>query len=243
MEDNQRYLWIGRDGNPVDEDGKRVEIPSGWGFLPAGEAGLTRKVTAKKQFWRLQVKKGRRVMSKGIWAPQITIDQAREEVEVQRNSPKYQHRLDSERRRREAKQAVYAQEFLEAVRAYLHFASCYQQVEQAMAEAITNHAVPVGSGTVARTTRIPLEERASRAVIAWMRHQTTAYDGMVISRIKGERRRVRRMLALRSKELLSAYREGRPHDRHCPLQRALRKQSPTDDGSSTGEIGGTSVKF
>ncbi|MEZ6128720.1 MAG: DUF2293 domain-containing protein [Planctomycetaceae bacterium] len=49
-----------------------------------------------------------------------------------------------------------------------------------MATAITAHATPVGSGTVARTQRIPVEQRAESAVIAWMRHQTTAYDHMKI---------------------------------------------------------------
>jgi hypothetical protein len=51
---------------------------------------------------------------------------------------------------------------------------------------VTDHATPVGSGTVARTKRIPVEQRAEAAVIAWMRHQTTGYDGMVIPRIKGK---------------------------------------------------------
>jgi hypothetical protein len=82
----------------------------------------------------------------------------------------------------------------------------------------------VGSGTVARTTMIPLEERAAKAVIAWMRHRTTAYDSMPIARIKGERRQVRRMLAQRSVELLRAYREGEEIGLDCPLQKAL---SPT----------------
>jgi Uncharacterized conserved protein (DUF2293) len=43
------------------------------------------------------------------------------------------------------------------------------------------------------------------AVNAWMRHQTTAYDGMVISRVrmKGKRREIWRMLARRSHELLA----------------------------------------
>ena len=55
-----------------------------------------------------------------------------------------------------------------------------------------------------------------------MRHQTTAYDGMVIPRIKGERRRVRRMLAERSKLLLSRYRRGEaPQEGRCPLVSAL----------------------
>src|SRR5204862_8117627 len=94
-----------------------------------------------------------------------------------------------------------------------------------MARAITDHATPVGSGTVARTKRIPVEERADAAVIAWMRHQTTGYDSMPIPRVKGKRRKVRRMLARRSKELLSQYRRGEPVSEECPLQRALAEDS------------------
>jgi hypothetical protein len=45
---------------------------------------------------------------------------------------------------------------------------------------VTTHAAPVGSGTVARTERIPIERRAEAAVIAWMRHQTTAYDNLAL---------------------------------------------------------------
>ena len=40
---------------------------------------------------------------------------------------------------------------------------------------------------------------AEAAVIAWMRHRTTAYDHTPIPRIKGKRREVRRMLAAQSK--------------------------------------------
>jgi hypothetical protein len=78
---------------------------------------------------------------------------------------------------------------------------------------------------VARTQRIPVEKRAEAAVIAWMRHQTTAYDSMVIPRIKGKRREVRRMLAQRSKELLARYRRGEPASDHCPLLKALAELS------------------
>ena len=66
-----------------------------------------------------------------------------------------------------------------------------------------------------------LEERAERAVIAWMRHQTTAYDDMRIARIKGKRRQVRQQLARRSRDLLAAYRSGDGGPEDCPLRRAL----------------------
>jgi hypothetical protein len=55
-------------------------------------------------------------------------------------------------------------------------------------------------------------------VIAWMRHSTTGYDGMVIPRVKGKRREVRRLLASRSRQLLSRYRRGEPASAECPLQ-------------------------
>src|SRR5204862_5260127 len=97
----------------------------------------------------------------------------------------------------------------------------HADLTQRMARAVPDHATPVRSG-VARTRRIPVEQRAEAAVIAWMRHQTTGYDGMVIPRIKGKRREVRRMLARRSEELLAQYRRGEPVPPACPLRKALR---------------------
>jgi hypothetical protein len=82
----------------------------------------------------------------------------------------------------------------------------------------------VGSGTVARTERIPLERRAEAAVIAWMRHQTTAYDNLSIARVKGARREVRRELAEVSRAVLDLHRREVPHARAaCPLCTALAR--------------------
>jgi len=69
------------------------------------------------------------------------------------------------------------------------------------------------------------------AVIAWLRHQTTAYDSMQIPRIKGKRREVRRMLAQRSQELLNRYRRGDVVGDKCLLKKALAE--------SYSEIAGT----
>jgi hypothetical protein len=77
---------------------------------------------------------------------------------------------------------------------------------------------------VARTKRIPVERRAEAAVIAWMRHRTTGYESMMIPRVKGQRREVRRMLARRSHELLDRYRRGEAAPEGCPLRKALASQ-------------------
>jgi hypothetical protein len=169
----------------------------------------------------VQARMGRRMISKGIWAPTAIIAEARLQVEAQRATDSYQKKLAGDRRRRAEKQSEYEEEFCQSVCAFLAFAPPYEHLEKTMAEAVTIHAVPVGSGTVARTTMIPIEERAAKAVIAWMRHRTTAYDSMKIARVKGERRQVWRMLAQRSTELLRAYREGREPAPDCPLHRAL----------------------
>lgn len=113
-------------------------------------------------------------------------------------------------------------DFRQSVLSFLAFHPSHAELTERLAQAVTAHATPVGSGTVARTQRIPIERRAEAAVVAWLRHQTTAYDGMVIPRIKGQRREVRRLLAAQSKRLLDAYGTGtQAVSESCPLRRAL----------------------
>lgn len=220
-----RIVSPGTGGQVINEYGKPERPPSGWTFVPAGDAAVTRKITAQGKYWRVQVKKGRRVMSKGIWAPTIHIVKAKEAVVAMRAAPDYEKKKLSAQKSREKKQQLYEEEFEKEVIKYLNFHEKYRAVEKTMAKAITAHAIPVGSGTVARTSMIPISDRAGKAVIAWMRHQTTNYDQMKIARIKGERRAVRRQLAEKSKDLLIDYRKGNPIKHSCPLYRALKNQS------------------
>jgi hypothetical protein len=208
----------------VNQRGEIITPPDNWAFLPAGDAGVTRKVTSKGNCWRIQKKKGRRTISLGIWAPAETIQQATAEMAATRNTDSYKKRQEYAAQRREKQQVAYEQEFHQAVKEFLNFHPQHKELETKMARAITAHAIPVGSGTVARTSMIPLEERAARAVIAWMRHQTTAYDHLNIQRIKGERRRVRRLLAEQSVSLLEKYRTGLSVDEKCPLKKALKRE-------------------
>jgi hypothetical protein len=173
-------------------------------------------------FWRVQVKKGKRITSKGIWAPEKLIAQAQEEVKVLRLTDGYKKKRISDLKRREKKQEAYDTEFCVAVENYLNFHKTFKLMEKKLAKAVTIHAIPIGSGTVARTQMIPIDERAAKAVIAWMRHHTTAYDQIKIARIKGERRAVRRAFAQQSTTLLSNYRNGIEIAPNCPLAKALK---------------------
>jgi hypothetical protein len=210
-------------GNLIDEYGKPLTPPSHWAFLPAGDAGVTRKVTAHGNYWRVQVKKGRRAISKGIWASAVIINEAQKSATAQRASEAYQKRCEYDKQRRHKTQEQYEISFTNAVKRFLNFDRAYKALEEIIAIAVTQHAIPVGSGTVARTTMIPLSERAAHAVIAWMRHQTTDYDNRSIARIKGERRNVRQSLALESIAGLEKYRNNSAIPLDCPLKLAVKR--------------------
>ncbi len=203
-----------------DARGQLHEIPAGWQCLAPGDAGLTRRVKAAGDTWAVVEKVGRKTFSRGVWAPAATISAARAELEVERASPTYLKKRASDVKRREEAQLQYVADFEAEVLAFLAFDSSFGQLENAVARAVTAHATPVGSGTVARTKRIELDRRAEAAVIAWLRHQTTAYDSMRVARVKGARREVRRQLAEVSRRLLERHRAPAPHDlAGCPLCR------------------------
>ena len=210
--------------------GEVLCVPQGWDLLPPGDPGWTRRVKAAGDHWVVQEKRGRKVFSRGVWAPTETIARVAQDLQAERGTESYAKKRAADARRRDQKQAAYVGDFTEAVMRFLNFHPHHAPLAQQLAKRIAAHATPVGSGTVARTERIPIERRAEAAVIAWMRHQTTAYDHMKIARVKGARREVRRMLAERSRELLERYRCAGTTPQACPLVAGLERL--TRDGIS-----------
>ena len=224
MAEQTRIVGPGKTDRTVQtSDGLTLQVPAGWELLPPGDAGVTRRVKAGGPSWTVKEKKGRRTFSKGVWAPADRIAQVKSDFEAERGTEAYAKRRKADAKRRAVKQEKYVEDFGGAVLEFLNFDQCYASIGQQLATAVTEHATPVGSGTVARTQRIPIQRRAESAVIAWMRHQTTAYDNMKIARVKGRRREVRRELAKASKKLLQRYQDGDEVDfESCPLAIALR---------------------
>ncbi len=208
-------------GRVKDSTGKVLRVPQDWVLVPPGDAALTRRIKTGGPAWAVQEKKGRRTFSKGLWAERARVEAIRANLAEERAKPAYAKRLATGRVRREKEQARYAEDFESEVRSFLRFHPSYSEMEAMLAHLVSAHATPVGSGTVARTKRIPVAQRAEAAVIAWMRHQTTAYDNLKIARVRGKRREVRRVLAERSRELLDSYRRGDSPGVRCPLRAAL----------------------
>jgi hypothetical protein len=207
----------------IAPDGRVLTAPADWELLPPGDPALTRRVKAAGQTWAVQEKRGRKIFSKGLWCSSNDVAAIRAQLAIERADPKHARKQAAAAERRAEKQAEYVEDFRSAVLAFLNFAPVHQAFAERLATAIAAQATPVGSGTVARTERIPIEQRAEAATIAWLRHQTTAYDEMKIARIKGKRREVRRELAEQSRALLERYRRGLPAAENCPLQIAITK--------------------
>jgi hypothetical protein len=219
-------VWESKSEGKVLHEGKALSPPEGWIFVKSGDAGLTRRLKASGDYWIMVHRRRNRVESIGIWIDADIVDKVKAKLETERSNPEYQKKIEAGKKYRQAKQDKYEVEFRSAVLSFLAFSDKWSVFAEKLADGVTRHAVPVGSGTVARTQRIPLERRAEAAVIAWMRHQTTAYDYMTIARIKGERRDVRRRLAERSRQLLAKYRLGEEFDiSKCPLAEALKEVS------------------
>lgn len=196
----------------VGDQGEMLRCPKGWKLLPAGDAAVTRAVKKLGPTWVIKERRGRRMCSKGVLAPANNILLAQETVATKRSAPTYQKQLEQSRARRQKKEMEYVEDFAFEVAKFLNFAEDYRKLGQDLSRLIAIHATPVGSGTVARTKMIPIEERAKRATMAWFRHQTTEYDRMKIARVKGKRREVRRSLGADSFELLQQYRTNQVVD-------------------------------
>jgi hypothetical protein len=209
-------------------DGRIVAPPEGWEFLPAGDPGATRRVKAAGPVWIVVEKRGRKTFTRGVWADAAVIATVRSELEQERADPAYAKRLAAAAQRRGVKQAEYVGEFRTEVLEFLVFVQPFAALAERVADAVTAHATPVGSGTVARAKRIAVERRAEAAVLAWMRHQTTGYDTMKIARVKGRRREVRQELAEASRRLLDRHRVAEAHAAEtCSLCRTEFKSEAT----------------
>jgi hypothetical protein len=206
----------------VASDGTRLSPPADWVCLPPGDAAVTRRVKLAGPSWAVVEKRGRKTFSKGLWAPRANVETVRAAIEAERSTDAYAKRRTADVARREKTQAEYVVTFESEVETFLAFSSQWVDLARVMAKRVAAHATPVGSGTVARTKRISVQERAEAAVIAWMRHQPTAYDRLSIPRVRGKRREVRRELAQISRAVIDLHRRDVPHAIHgCPLCTAI----------------------
>ena len=153
------------------DEGQDLEVPKNWKLLPPGDATLTRRVKATGPTWTVQEKKGRKIfLSRCLGRFRTNQDDPRGTRRRAFDGCLQKETGKRSRSKREEAQGV-CRRVRAAVHSFLDFDSAYDAEAATLAEVVTAHATPVGSGTVARTERIPLEQRAESAVIAWMRQR------------------------------------------------------------------------
>src|SRR6185295_6504440 len=102
-------------------DGKTLTAPEGWVLLPPGDAALTRRVKAAGDHWVVAERKGRKVFSKGVWAPAATIERIRADLEAERSTESFTKKKEADARRRDKAQAEYVEDFFGVIVAFLSF--------------------------------------------------------------------------------------------------------------------------
>src|SRR3954462_259352 len=120
-------------------DGRVRPVPEGWTLLPPGDAALTRRVKAAGDHWLVQEKVGRKVFSRGVWAPAATIDRVRVELAAERSTEGFARKKEADARRRETAHATYVEEFRAAVFTFLGFHRDHVELAGRLADAVTAH--------------------------------------------------------------------------------------------------------
>lgn len=169
-------VYLTREG-PWNPDHGEIEIPDDWEFLPSGDAFVTRRVKAAGRFWVAWRPRGRNRQHRrrlGLWAPKETIDAA--EAEAAATEEQRSKRREHGARSRAKQEAPYRDEFEDAIRRFLVFAPQHLHLADEIAREAATRAAEVGSGRVGRTRMLSLEERASLAARAVIRHRRTSYE-------------------------------------------------------------------
>jgi len=139
--------------------------PEGYAFLPAGDAGMTRRAKQMSEIvliareWR-----GGYPRITGIWSPADVLKAAKE---IQQASAE---RRQKDRERRQNRDFNKARKEIR-----LQFPS----IPAFDLEAVVRRAFTIGNGTVGRAGALDLSEQCRMAVVAHVRHTHTAYDRLM----------------------------------------------------------------
>jgi len=151
-----------------------VKTPEAWGFLPAGDAFVTRRVKMMGPYWVAKEPAKDYAKTLGICASKENIAAAQklaEETRSQREAKRVISRVQRERQ-----EAKYREQFAAAVYKYLDFAPEHETLAHDIANQVVEQATQVGSERVGRTRKLPLEEKARLATRAYIRHNCTHYE-------------------------------------------------------------------
>lgn len=151
-----------------------IEIPPDWGFVPTGDAFLTRTLKRLGKYWVLLRRKDKYTITLGLLCATGNIDTAKR-MEHSTQSER-EERRSKNRKYRDRAEAKYRKEMERAMFSYLNFSKKYHKMATGICSRAAERATEVGVG---RTRLMPIEERAILAVRAYIRHEFTSYEGKI----------------------------------------------------------------
>ena len=171
--------------------------------------------------WVVQEKEGRKVFSRGVWAPAATIERIRAELEAERSTEGFAKKKEADARRREKAQAEYVEDFLGAVVAFLAFHPKPRRSRRP-AGPCRHRSRHAGRQRHGR----PDEAHPGRAAGRGRRHRLDAPPDDRLRRHgdptgQGQAAGGPADAGPAIQELLERYRRGEPVGEECPLKRAL----------------------
>jgi len=173
-------------------------------YLPAGDAALTRRAKKASGLSAVVVRfshSRKRYERRGTLVEEAALDQAEEQCLADE---------EARRRRRERDQLRRADEDVELqTRMAAEIARLFPGCPTERAAAIARHTGTRGSGRVGRTAagRSLDDDAITAAVVASVRHEDTAYDGLLMSGVP--RAEARDRVRPEIDQLLDAWRAGR----------------------------------
>jgi len=115
-------------GTVVTEERDVLTPSSDWAFLPAGDGPFPRNVKKRGVCRQVQVKRGRRNISKGIWGKEEHIPAAKEELEAKRATPEYARRKVADKKCRDQKHNDYVGDFYQETLEFFNFHPEYKEI-------------------------------------------------------------------------------------------------------------------
>lgn len=156
--------WRWYDGLHREGDWQPVSVPKHYRFLPAGNTALTKAIKRQTSVIVVREKVRGYTRTKGIYAPAQIIDE-----EVVRHAAR-RGEFAAERHQRQERDIA---RFTARIR------EDYPQCPEGTIEAIAEHTCEIGSRRVGRSRTADNPVKA--AVIAYIRHNHTDYDGLLSS--------------------------------------------------------------
>ena len=98
---NETVIYALQGGSKYTKDGRFVNVPEGWEFLPSGDPALTRRLkVAVSDYWVVKHMVRQKEFGIDLCVPKDLAENIAEQLKAKRETPEYQRKLEAGRKHR-----------------------------------------------------------------------------------------------------------------------------------------------